>query len=82
MEWSGIDRDGNPYPTGLYDFTISSFSGEEILDEIAVDVYSTVTEVRSQDGEAILILSGGEAIAASQVNALRDPTLIDAAVPE
>lgn len=82
LEWAGLDHEGNPYPTGLYSFTISSFSGEELLDESPVDVYSMVTEVRSQDGEAILILSGGAAIAASQVNALRDPSLIADSVPE
>ena len=42
---------------------------------MAVTTDSTITEVRSQGGETVLILEGGAAIAASQVSALRDPNL-------
>lgn len=73
MEWSGMDASGYPHPLGLYNFNLSSYSGGEVIDQSPVDVYSTVTEVRSQGGETILILEGGEAVVASQVNALRDP---------
>jgi len=34
-----------------------------------------VTEVRSEGGQTILMLSGGVAVPASLVTALRDPTL-------
>ena len=63
-------------PDGKYTFRIESFSnGEQLLDEVA-DVYSRVTEVRSEGGETILILSGGVGVLASAVSALRDPELI------
>ena len=75
LEWSGLDAQGNPRELGLYSFEVVSYSGDDILAQDAVDVYSTVTEVRSQGGEIVLILQGGAAIASSQVSALRDPTL-------
>ena len=45
-----------------------------MLTQDAVELYSRVTEVRAQDGETILILEGGVAVATSQVSALRDPS--------
>lgn len=73
--WSGLDSSGFPRELGLYSFEVVSFSGDEALAQDPVEVYSTVTEVRSQGGETVLILEGGAAIAASQVSALRDPNL-------
>lgn len=75
VEWSGLDSDGYPRAIGLYDFEIVSYSNGEIISQDPADVYSVITEVRSQGGESVLILKGGEAIAASQVSALRDPSL-------
>lgn len=75
VEWSGLDVNGNPRPTGLYSFEVVSLAGGEALARDTVDVYSTITEVRSQGGETVLILKGGAAIASSQVSALRDPAL-------
>ena len=75
IEWAGLDAAGAPHEQGLYAFEVVSYSGEDILAQDTVDIYSTVTEVRSQGGETLLILEGGAAIAASQVSALRDPNL-------
>ncbi len=75
VEWEGIDANGDTLPHGLYSFEVVSMSGDEILAQDPVDVYSTVTEVRAEGNETILILEGGAAIAAAQVSALRDPTL-------
>jgi len=74
VTWSGLDPDGYPHPIGLYSFQAISYAGDEALAQDTVDVYSTVTEVRAQDGESILILEGGAAISAQQVSALRAPT--------
>lgn len=73
--WSGLDADGYPRELGKYSFEVVSFAGEEALVQDPVEVYSTVTEVRSQGGETVLILEGGAAVAASQVSGLRDPNL-------
>ena len=73
VEWAGVAPGGTAYPSGLYSFeVISSLEGEVLTQETA-EVYSTVTEVRAQGGETLLILEGGSAIATSQVSALREP---------
>lgn len=74
--WTGMDEGGYPRETGLYSFEIESYGNGELLARDPVDVYSTITEVRSQGGESILILSGGVAVSANQVSALRDPDLV------
>ncbi|MDG1377767.1 MAG: flagellar hook capping FlgD N-terminal domain-containing protein [Yoonia sp.] len=75
VQWSGMDAEGFPRPLGLYSFEIVSSAGGDILAQAPVDVYGTITEVRSQGGETVLILQGGAAISATQVSALRDPSL-------
>ena len=74
VAWNG-PSDGTSLPHGLYSFKIVSYADEEALSQDPVDVYSTVTEVRSEGTESILILEGEAAISASQVSALRDPSI-------
>lgn len=72
-EWQGVDEDGAPLPEGIYEFTVESYAeGEQILAEPA-EVYARVREAQVSGGETILILSGGMAIPASSVTALRSP---------
>ena len=75
VEWAGVDTGGYPFPEGLYSFELVSSLEGEVLTEDPVELYATVTEVRAQDGETILILDGGVAVATSQVSALRDRSL-------
>ena len=72
VEWAGVDASGAPFPPGAYSFRVESHSnGEVVLDEVA-DVYARVEEVRSENGQSILILSGGIGVLASEVSALRE----------
>ena len=72
IEWAGSAADGTPFTTGLYTFAVeSSANGEVILNETA-DIYATVQEVRSENGQSILILEGGVAVQATDVTALRE----------
>ncbi|WP_394180947.1 flagellar hook capping FlgD N-terminal domain-containing protein [Yoonia maritima] len=75
VEWAGVDIGGYPFPEGLYSFELVSSLEGEVLTEDPVELYATVTEVRAQNGETILILDGGVAVATSQVSALRDRSL-------
>ncbi|KJZ21138.1 flagellar hook capping FlgD N-terminal domain-containing protein [Loktanella sp. S4079] len=75
VEWAGVDTGGYPFPEGMYSFELVSSLEGEVLTEDTVEIYATVTEVRAQDGETILILDGGSAVATSQVSALRDPSV-------
>jgi flagellar basal-body rod modification protein FlgD len=73
IEWAGVTTDGSPLPAGMYTFEIVSYAGgEEILRETA-DIYTTIEEVRSQDGINVLVTSGGVAVPATSVTALREP---------
>ncbi|PUB11792.1 flagellar hook capping FlgD N-terminal domain-containing protein [Yoonia sediminilitoris] len=74
VTWDGLADSGFPHPLGLYTFEVASMSGEELLDQSQVEIYSTVTEVRSQGGQTVLILEGGSEIGTDQVTALRAPT--------
>lgn len=75
VQWAGVGPGGAPFPNGLYSFQlINSADGQE-LSRDQIEVYSTVTEVRSQGGETMLILDGGAAVTSSQITALRDPSL-------
>lgn len=74
-QWAGVKADGTPFAEGFYSFElINSVEGQE-LSRAPIEVYSTVTEVRLRDGQSILILEGGTAVASGQVTALRDPLL-------
>lgn len=76
VEWAGVSDDGTPFDSGLYSFYVSSYSGDETLMTEQAEVYSTVTEIRAEEGATILMLEGGTAVAASAVSGLRDPSLI------
>ena len=72
IEWAGTGTDGSPFPSGLYQFqVVSSSNGEVVLSETA-DVYTRVQEVQSENGQSVLVLSGGVSVLASDVSALRE----------
>lgn len=72
IEWAGTATNGTPYETGTYQFQIvSSTGGETILAETP-EIYSRVQEVRSENGQSILVLQGGINVLASDVSALRE----------
>ena len=75
VEWAGVDTGGSPFSEGLYSFEVVSISNDEIIAQAPVEIYSAVTEVRSQDGGTVLILEGGVAVDSNDVTALREPSI-------
>lgn len=71
VQWNGFGSDGVRLPDGIYSFTFANLSGDALLGESSVEIYNKVTEVRTQDGQASLIVTGGISIPASEVKALR-----------
>ncbi|WP_051108207.1 flagellar hook capping FlgD N-terminal domain-containing protein [Yoonia vestfoldensis] len=71
VQWNGLGAGGFPLPPGVYDFVYVSKIDGQPMGEAAVDVYSRVTEVRSEGGQTNLIVKGGIAIPAGDVTALR-----------
>ncbi len=74
IEWAGVTADGAPLPPGTYSFAVESWSGTELLLSEPAEVYGTVTEVRSVDGQTALVMEGGILVPASSVTALRTAT--------
>lgn len=75
VEWAGVGPGGVPFYDAFYTFQLISISGEEEISRDPIETYSTVTEVRIQGGQTVLILEGGAAVTSGQVTALRDPAL-------
>ena len=73
IQWAGVSDSGAPFENGLYRFEIESYSGDELIATTKAEVYSKITEAKSQNGETILVLEGGAEIPASAVSGLRDP---------
>jgi len=72
LEWAGTPSDGTPLPSGLYHFqVVSSANGALVLAGTAA-TYSRVQEVRSENGQSVLVLNGGVSLLASDVSALRE----------
>lgn len=75
VEWAGVGPGGAPFPNGFYSFQLINSAGGEELSRDPVEIYSTITEVRAEGGQTMLILESGAAVASAQVTALRDPGL-------
>lgn len=73
IRWTGATASGGQHMPGLYSFELVSFGGGVPLASTPVGVYSRVVEVRSEGGEAVLVLEGGVRVPAREVTALREP---------
>jgi len=73
IQWAGVDEDGNAFANGLYSFEVESYSGEELLSTTKAEVYSKIIEAKNQNGETVLVLSGGAEVSSSAVSGLRNP---------
>jgi flagellar basal-body rod modification protein FlgD len=72
IEWAGTQSDGTPLPSGLYHFqVVSSANGVPVLAETAA-IYARMQEVRSENGQSVLVLDGCVSVLASDVSALRE----------
>ena len=75
LQWTGTDARGYPMVHGAYEFTYVSLVDGQPIGATPVEVYSQVTEVRSDMGQITLIMKGGIAVAAQDVTALREAGL-------
>ncbi|WP_322891211.1 MULTISPECIES: flagellar hook capping FlgD N-terminal domain-containing protein [unclassified Yoonia] len=71
VQWNGIGSNGVRLPNGVYSFAFASLNDGQLLGEAPVETYNKVTEVRSDAGQASLIVIGGITIPARDVKALR-----------
>ncbi|WP_298295612.1 flagellar hook capping FlgD N-terminal domain-containing protein [uncultured Litoreibacter sp.] len=71
MEWAGVDENGNPFPDGEYSFGIVAYSDGEVIDEAVPEVFARVSEVRTVNGQPLVVLEGGQLYPSSLVRGLR-----------
>jgi len=72
-QWFGADATGTPLPTGAYNVSLESLSGERLISTTAVEHYARVVEARATADGASLVLVGGMEVAVDAVTALRQP---------
>ena len=73
VTWAGVTADGSPLPPGAYQFeVVSMMQGQEIGRSNAA-TYARVTEVRSDGGQALLVLASGAVVPVTDVSAIREP---------
>ena len=73
INWTGELGSGNTAPTGIYTFTVESFSDGALTSSRQAEVYAKVVEARTSGSETIIIAEGGVEIPTSSVTALREP---------
>ncbi len=73
IQWAGADASGQPLPPGAYSFEIESYANGKLLSSAPAESYAPITEVRMENGEAMVVLAGGISRPASAVSALRLP---------
>ncbi|MBB97786.1 MAG: flagellar basal body rod modification protein [Rhodobacteraceae bacterium] len=72
IEWSGTNSNGDPLPDGHYTFNVESWAEDEkLLDEPAA-TYSQILEAQSLNGQTVVIIKGGTAIATAAITGLRE----------
>ncbi len=74
IQWTGAAEGETPLPTGLYSFELVNYSGDDLLAQEPVEIYATVEEIQSINGQTVLSLAGGTLVPATAVTALRNPT--------
>lgn len=72
IQWAGVDDTGAPLPDGVYSFSVENFrNGKEIAAE-TTEVYGRIAEAQIRNSAVVLVLEGGQSVAASEVTALRN----------
>lgn len=70
--WDGTDGTGKTLPNGKYSFSIESYNSDKtLLDTQQGTVFSTVREVRVENGTPTLVLDSGDKVSLDSVTALR-----------
>lgn len=72
IDWLGRDAQGNPLPTGTYQFRVESLKADEVIGTSEAEAYTRVTGAEIVNNTPRLILSGGATADMDEVSALRE----------
>ncbi len=67
VAWTGRDLSGALVPPGVYTFSIQNWSGEDMIEDRAAMVYSTIQEAQLVGADVWLTMDGGLSIPAQSV---------------
>ncbi len=73
VSWDGELANGVPAPHGTYQFSVETLKAGTVQSTDPVTPYNRVREAVIENGQTMLILDGGIAVAPSEVTALRSP---------
>lgn len=73
--WAGVDDTGAPLPPGTYSLSLDSYLDDEFLASNPVEVSDRIVEARNQGGQTILVMAGGQEVAADAVIGLRESSI-------
>jgi flagellar basal-body rod modification protein FlgD len=74
VEWPGPRPGGPAVDPGVYQFEVVSYGGDgQALDRTVPEVYGRIAEVRLGDEGTEVVFASGEAVPASEVEAIRAP---------
>lgn len=71
FNWAGVNTNGQPFENGTYSFEVASYSNDAVIDSHVPDVFARVSEIRTIDRQAVVVLDGGAIYPASVVTGLR-----------
>lgn len=71
--WTGQGEDGHPLPHGLYQIEVDAFRGDTHLEARPVESQARIVEARNGPGGTLLIMAGGQEVAADRILGLRAP---------
>ena len=74
-EWLGLDAEGDPLPAGIYEMSLESYLGDELLGTTPMEYYGTIQEIRSSSGGVTALFPGGVEVSTALVTALRAPSV-------
>lgn len=73
VAWAGTDSAGAPLPPGIYTGSVESFLGKDRIATQMTEVYARITEVRVEDGLAVMVLDNGLKASIADIGGLRAP---------
>lgn len=73
--WAGVDDTGAPLPPGRYSLALDSYPDDELLATNPAETNDRIVEARNEGGRTILVMAGGQEIAADDVIGLRETGL-------
>ena len=71
MDWAGVADNGQPFAQGTYSFEIEAYSNDALIYTHTPDVFARVSEIRTIDQTAVVVLEGGTIYPATSVTGLR-----------